>query len=105
MTILISALTTLIFDPEEIAAHLGYVASSLIVLKFYDRESEDSLIDAESLLNLTDRIGYFELWNSFLLFLLNFPGHGTFIVGNQKLMELARDKPFELCLTSNIINK
>ncbi|CBY23847.1 unnamed protein product [Oikopleura dioica] len=31
--------------------------------------------------------------------------HGTFIVGNQKLMELARDKPFELCLTSNIINK
>jgi len=47
MTILISALTTLIFDPEEIAAHLG--------------ESEDSLIDAESLLNLTDRIGYFEL--------------------------------------------
>jgi len=61
MTILISALTTLIFDPEEIAAHLGYVASSLIVLKFYDRESKDSLIDAESLLNLTDRIGYFEL--------------------------------------------
>jgi len=46
------------------------------------------LIDAESLLNLTDRVG-----------------HGTFIVGNHKLMELARDKPFELCLTSNIINK
>jgi hypothetical protein len=28
MTILISALTTLIFDPKEIAAHLGYVASN-----------------------------------------------------------------------------
>ncbi|CAG5091563.1 Oidioi.mRNA.OKI2018_I69.PAR.g13135.t1.cds [Oikopleura dioica] len=59
---------------KGIAAHLG--------------ESEDSLLDAESLLRLTDRIG-----------------HGTFIVGDSKLMDLARDKPFELCLTSNIINR
>ena len=32
MTILISSLTTSICDPEQIAAHLGYVASNFVVL-------------------------------------------------------------------------
>ena len=37
------------------------LGTSLVLLsfspKFHNRESEDSLIDAESLLNLTDRVG------------------------------------------------